>query len=122
MKKMQAYATFDDYLANQRSSHQEIIDSLRELVRRVAPRLSEAVMWGNGCWIDNGKPVAYVHAERDCVQFGFFNGSALKDPKRLLEGKGRYVRHTKVRSPSGIDRRALAALLRQATTKTRDDS
>jgi hypothetical protein len=50
------------------------------------------------------------------VQFGFFNGSALEDPKGLLEGKGRYVRHTKVHDPSGIDRRAFAALLRQAAS------
>jgi len=32
----------------------------------------------------------------------------------LLEGKGKYVRHTKVRKPSGIDERSFAALLRQA--------
>ena len=119
MKKMQAYVSFDDYLANQSSSHQEIIRALRELVRNVAPGLGEAVKWGNGCWIDNGKPVAYVHAEQGSVQFGFFNGSSLNDPKGLLEGKGRYVRHTKVRAPSGMDRGALAALLRQATTKAR---
>jgi hypothetical protein len=48
------------------------------------------------------------------VQFGFFNGSSLKDPKGLLEGKGRYVRHTKVRAASEIDQRAFAALLTQA--------
>jgi hypothetical protein len=41
-------------------------------------------------------------------------GSSLKDPKRLLEGEGRYVRHIKVRESSAIDERAFAALLRQA--------
>jgi hypothetical protein len=48
------------------------------------------------------------------VQFGFFHGATLKDPKGLLEGKGKYVRHTKVRHVSGIDERAFAALLKQA--------
>jgi hypothetical protein len=48
------------------------------------------------------------------VQFGFFNGAALKDPSGLLEGKGQYVRHTKVRSVSAIDEKAFAALLKQA--------
>jgi hypothetical protein len=48
------------------------------------------------------------------VQFGFFDGSALKDPKALLEGKGQYVRHIKVHNPSDIDERAFASLLRQA--------
>jgi hypothetical protein len=55
-----------------------------------------------------------VYSDPGYVQFGFFHGSSLKDPKGLLEGKGEYVRHTKVRQPSDIDTRAFAALLRQA--------
>ena len=114
MKKMKAYASFDDYLEDQGSKNQEIIRALRKFVKRVEPELSEAVKWGNGCWIGRNGPIAYVHSDNGCVQFGFFYGSSLKDPKGLLEGKGRYVRHTKVRAPSEIDPRAFAALLRQA--------
>jgi hypothetical protein len=116
MPKMKAYASFDDYLEDQSGGNQEIIRALRRFVRRVQPGLREAVKWGNGCWIGRNGPVAYVHADTGYVQFGFFNGSALEDPKGLLEGKGRYVRHTKVHDPSGIDRRAFAALLRQAAS------
>ncbi|MBI4602128.1 MAG: DUF1801 domain-containing protein [Planctomycetes bacterium] len=43
-----------------------------------------------------------------------FHGSALKDPKGLLEGNGQYVRHIKVRRRSDIDKRAFASLLKQA--------
>ena len=114
MMKMKAYADFDDYLEDQGSRNQAIIRALRKLVKRVEPALSETVKWGNGCWINGKGPVAYVYSDRGCVQFGFFRGSSLKDPKGLLEGKGRYVRHTKVRTPSEIDQRAFAALLRQA--------
>jgi hypothetical protein len=62
-----------------------------------------------GQWLlaDGDRPVAYVYSAEDYVQFGFFNGSSLKDPKGLLEGKGQYVRHTKVRRASKIDERAL---------------
>jgi hypothetical protein len=48
------------------------------------------------------------------VQFGFFGGSALKNPNALLEGAGKFVRHIKVHSPSNIDEPAFASLLRQA--------
>jgi hypothetical protein len=48
------------------------------------------------------------------VQFGFFKGSSLNDPRGLLEGNGRYVRHTNVREPSGIDEQSFAELLNQA--------
>jgi len=54
-----------------------------------------------------------VYSDTEYVQFGFFNGSSVKDPKGLLEGKGQYVRHIKVHNRSAIDEQAFAALLRQ---------
>lgn len=114
MKKMKTYASFDDYLKDQNPKNQVIIRALRRFVKRKEPGLSEAVKWGNGCWVSDNGPVAYVYSAAGYVQFGFFGGSSLKDPSRLLEGAGKYVRHTKVRTPSGIDERAFAALLRQA--------
>lgn len=111
---MKAYASFDAYLKDQSPKNQTIIRALRKFVARVEPALSESVKWGNGCWIGKQGPVAYLYSDKGFVQFGFFRGASLKDPKGLLEGKGQYVRHIKVRAPSGIDERAFAALLRQA--------
>jgi hypothetical protein len=119
-KRMRAYASFDDYLAGQSPRNRAIIGVLRDFVRRVEPALSEAVKWGNGCWLGKNGPVAYVYAATGFVQFGFFRGSSLKDPKGLLEGEGQYVRHIKVRDRSGIDERAFAALLRQAARKRKE--
>jgi hypothetical protein len=115
--KMKAYASFDAYLKDQGSKNQSIIRALRKFVKRVEPGLTESVKWGNGCWIGKNGPVAYVYSDTGLVQFGFFAGASLKDPKGLLEGKGQYVRHTKVRAPSEIDERAFAALLKQAASR-----
>src|SRR5262249_37444175 len=104
----------DDYLEDQSARNQTIIRALRKFVKRAEPGLDEAVKWGNGCWIGKEGPVAYVHSDAGYVQFGFFRGSFLKDPKGLLEGKGQSVRHIKVHSASGIEERAFAALVRQA--------
>jgi hypothetical protein len=114
MKRMKTYGSFDEYLQDQSPKNQAIIRGLRRLVKRVEPGLSEAVKWGNGCWVGGNGPVAYVYSATDHVQFGFFRGSSLQDPEGLLQGKGTYVRHTKVRQPSGIDERSFATLLRQA--------
>ena len=114
MTRMKAYATFDDYLEDQARSNQPTIRALRRFVKRTSPALLESVKWGNGCWVKGKIPVAYVYSAPDYVQLGFFLGSALKDPKGLLEGSGQYVRHIKVRKPADIDARAFAALLRQA--------
>src|SRR6187549_2425676 len=100
--KMKAYASFDDYMADQKPKNRTIIEALRDFVKRAAPGLTESVKWGNGCWVGKKRPVAYVYSATGYVQFGFFLGSGLKDPKGLLEGQGKYVRHIKVRSASQI--------------------
>ena len=114
MKKMKAYASFDEYLEAQSPGNQEIIRALRRFVKRVSPKLSEAVKWGNGCWIGANGPVAYVYSAPDYVQFGFIRGSSLADPKGLLHGDGQYVRHIKVFTLADIDEPAFRALLLQA--------
>lgn len=114
MPKMKAYATFDLYLADQPPKNRAIIKALRAFVKRTAPKLEESVKWGNGCWLNAKEPVAYVYSDKGYVQFGFFRGASLVDTKGLLEGKGQYVRHIKVRKASDIDGAAFARLLRQA--------
>jgi hypothetical protein len=112
--KMKAYASFDQYLAGQAPRNQDVIRALRKFVKRIAPQLQESVKWGNGCWVQGKAPVAYVYSASDHVQFGFFGGSALKDPNGLLKGEGKFVRHIKVRKRSDIEESAFENLLRQA--------
>src|SRR5687768_2521731 len=114
---MKTYASFDDYAKDQSPRNQGIIRALRRFVKRSQPGLDESVKSGNGCWINKTGPVAYVYSAPEYVQFGFFHGSALKDPRALLEGAGKYVRHIKVRSASAIDEPAFATLLRQAVRR-----
>ena len=114
MPMMKAYASFDLYLADQPPQNRAIIKALRAFVMRTAPKLEETVKWGNGCWVKGKVPISYVYSAPDYVQFGFVRGSSLKDPQKLLEGEGQYVRHIKVHSAADIDRTAFAALLRQA--------
>jgi hypothetical protein len=117
--KMKAYESFDQYLADQSPRNREVIRALRKFVKHLAPELQESVKWGNGCWVQGKVPVAYVYSAPEYVQFGFFGGAALKDPKGLLEGKGRFVRHIKVRKRSEIDESAFEPLLRQAVKQRR---
>jgi hypothetical protein len=112
--KMKVYASFEHYLAGQTPRNQDVIRALRKFVKRVAPQLQESVKWGNGCWVQGKVPVAYVYSAPDHVQFGFFRGSALKDPIGILRGEGKFVRHIKVRKRSDIDDKEFGTLLRQA--------
>src|SRR5688572_33163635 len=103
MGKMKAYANFDDYLEGQSPKNRAIIRALRRFVKRLAPKLNEAVKWGNGCWTGSKGPVAYAYSDTQYLQFGFFRGSSLKDPQGWLEGKGQYVRHIKLRERCASD-------------------
>lgn len=117
---MKRYASFDEYLADQKPKNQSIIRALRKFVKQTSPKLEESVKWGNGCWIKGKTPISYVYSAPDYVQFGFFNGSKLKDPKQLLLGSGQFVRHIKVFKRSDIDEKAFALLLSQAARRSID--
>lgn len=118
-RKMKAYASFAAFQADQAPPTRAILRALRKLVREEAPGLEESVKWGNGCWLAKEGPIAFAHVEPDHVQFGFFLGAKLADEDGLLEGKGRFVRHVKVRSATAMDRAALARLLHEAVALRR---
>jgi hypothetical protein len=117
---MKKYMTFAGWAADQLVKQKKLISALRKLVKKAAPTLTESVKWGNGCWIGEEWPVAFLHAKTDHLQFGFFGGSGLSDPKGLLKGDGKYVRHIKVYTMADIDEAAFARLIRQAVRAERE--
>jgi hypothetical protein len=62
----------------------------------------------------DGAAFAYVDAFRAHVNVGFFRGAELPDPKGLLEGTGRRMRHVKLRPAEEVDAMALTTLIRTA--------
>lgn len=70
----------------------------------------------DGCPVACAKDLAfgYVNVFRKHVNVGFFNGAQLPDPKGLLEGSGKRMRHVKLLPDAKFDRRAVAALIRAA--------
>jgi hypothetical protein len=90
-----------------------VMQRLRTFVKKRAPQLDEQIKWGGVCWVGDGV-VCYAHPLQKHVDFGFFQGVRLKDPKGVLEGSGKFLRHVKVTAPSDIREREFAALLKQA--------
>lgn len=90
-----------------------LVEALRAFVKKQAPQLKEAIKWGNVCWIGKDN-VCWIIVYKDHVDFGFFKGAALRDPKGLLEGTGKGLRHVKVFKPSDIRPGEFAGLLKQA--------
>jgi hypothetical protein len=59
---------------------------------------------------------AYVNAFRAHVNVGFFRGAQIADPKGLLEGTGKFMRHVKLSPERDVDATALTKLIKTAYT------
>jgi hypothetical protein len=60
-----------------------------------------------------------MKAFTNAVNFGFWWGVHLEDPKGLLQGTGEKMRHVKLTSLESIDEQALAGIIRQAVELNR---
>ena len=59
---------------------------------------------------------AYVNAFKSHVNVGFFRGAEISDPKGLLEGTGKYMRHVKIDPSCEVDTAGLLRLVDTAYT------
>ena len=62
---------------------------------------------------------AYVDAFTAHVNVGFFRGAELDDPRRLLEGTGKLMRHVKLSARRSVDADALQRLIELACADMR---
>jgi hypothetical protein len=58
----------------------------------------------------------YVNAFKAHVNVGFFRGAEITDPKGLLEGTGKFMRHVKLSPEREVDPAALTKLIETAYT------
>src|ERR1700760_4869121 len=64
-----------------------------EVMRRCGDEVRELLHDGCPVACFGDVPFAYVNVFRSHMNVGFFQGAALPDPDRLLEGNGRFMRH-----------------------------
>lgn len=57
---------------------------------------------------------AYVNAFKAHANVGLFRGAEIADPKGLLEGTGRFMRHVKLLPGRDVDAAALTKLIKTA--------
>jgi len=72
--------------------------------------------------LHDGRPTAclgdaafgYVNVFTSHVNVGFFQGSSLPDPARLLRGTGKFMRHVKLKPGTATNTAALSTLIEAA--------
>src|ERR1700753_330326 len=67
-----------------------------EVMRRCGDEVRE--IFHDGCPVAclGDAPFGYVNVFTSHVNVGFFHGSSLPDPGRLLQGEGKFMRHVKL--------------------------
>ena len=85
-----------------------------EVLRRCGEDVREVLHDGQPTVCVGDAAFAYVDAFTAHVNVGFFQGAELPDPAGLLEGRGRFMRHVKLRPGRAIDDAALESLIETA--------
>ncbi len=108
-----AAKTVDEYIESLDGWQAEAAAQLRNIVVTAAPEAEEAMKWAQPVYGNVG-PFAYFKAFKSSVNFGFWRGADLDDPKGLLQGSGEKMRHVKLTGAGDIDEEAFSAFVRQA--------
>ncbi len=103
----------DGYLTKVAPWQRAVIEKLRTIVKASTPNASEVYKWGQPVFEHKG-PFAYVKAHAAQVNFGFWRGADLDDPKRMLQGEGERMRHVKILETHIIDETIFGGFVRQA--------
>lgn len=100
----------------------DIVEALRVGAQAALGDMREIVYRGAIGYTPTGRPrerVVYVAPQRAYVNLGFFAGTSLPDPHRILEGTGARMRHVKIAKLVVADSGAVRALLVAASALSR---
>lgn len=115
---------FEQILAGRSATVADLARRVRALVRETLPDIvevpnhgQEGIGFGANQYGHDGWGVGVVGVAKNWVTLGFMRGAHFPDPRGIVEGTGRNVRHVKIRSLREFEERrdALVALLRAAT-------
>ena len=118
--------TIDDLLEITTEALRPIVNTLREVIYQIDPNVCEVVRLGDRAATYGVGPrkmidgYAYILPHKQWVNLGFYQGVALADPGKLLEGTGAKMRHVKIRSLEDAQRTEVRALIEAALAKRRE--
>jgi hypothetical protein len=110
---MNGQKTVDEYIAAFDDWRTDAMKRLREVVKEGAPHSAVGIKWAQPVWEWNG-PMIWMKAYPKHVDIGFWRGTEMDDPKKVLTGDGEKMRHIKITSVDDIPADALRELVKEA--------
>jgi hypothetical protein len=102
------------YVKRQSPAHQKTINRLRTIIKGAVPELNEQMRWVQVGYLISKKDVCGIYAVSDHVNLSFMQGATLRDPKGLLEGTGKGMRHIKVTRSEDVDEDTIKGYVKEA--------
>lgn len=104
----------DIYMFQLPQPQQEIVQRLRDFISQHYPQLTETLKWHVPVYSLNTKNYLLgMQVFKRHVNLNFFKGAQLHDPRGILAGNGKQVRHVTFRTIDDIDNTALQELIDQ---------
>ena len=105
-----------EYINSLPDDKKEIVKSLRNIILSVNLSLKESLKWKQPVYSKEGD-ICYLFPAGNHVNLGFYKGAELNDPKKILEGTGKTMRHIKIRDLEDIDKEYFWELVSDAISK-----
>ncbi|MFN0086302.1 MAG: DUF1801 domain-containing protein [Blastocatellia bacterium] len=107
-----------EYLENVQPEHHALIQELDSLVRKAAPDLVLSLKWRNLTYHNKRNACSIINHKR-YVNLQVWGGVNIEDPKSLLQGTGKDMRHIRFAVGAKFNRFAVVAILKQAAEVAR---
>lgn len=89
---------------------------LRDIIVAVDNSIEETIKWNQLTFVHGKTNLAFIYtfATVEYINLGFFHGTMLKDPKKLLEGTGKGMRHVKIYNAEKIPAKQIAQWIKES--------
>ena len=108
---MERDPAIDAWLKKQQGELGAIAHQWFEAMRKCGDEVRELMHDGCPTACLGDAAFGYVNAFTSHVNVGFYQGSALPDPARLLQGTGKFMRHVKLKPGTPANEAALSRLI-----------
>lgn len=106
-------SVLNQYLEKIPAEQHILVCALHDAILKAAPNLETSLKWGNLTYHAEQNVCAIV-AHKQHVNLQLWGGTSLKDPRGLLAGTGKTMRHIKFTADVNADLKYIAGLVKQA--------
>ena len=92
----------------------DILKKLRDLTFENYPNLTERIIYGGIMFSIDSEDFGGIFLYKNHISYEFGNGYLIEDSKGILEGKGKYRRHIKIRVIEDISNKNINLFIKQA--------